>query len=78
LSFLSNQLLSHTITLLQADQFIKRTIQVVESFNTKYGEHISEAKATQINIDLKTIILMNNHKLIYINSNQFITSAPML
>lgn len=75
LSYLSNQLQSHAITLLQADQFIKRTIRVVESFKSKDGEHISEAKVAQINMVFKTITLTNNQKLICINPNQFITSA---
>lgn len=75
LSYLSNKLQSRTITLLQADQFIKRTIRVLESFKTKDGEHISEAKVAHINMIFKTIALTNNPKLICINPNQFITSV---
>lgn len=75
LSYLSNQLQSHTITLLQADQFIKRTIRVIESFKTKDREHVLEAKEAQIIMLFKTINLTNNQKLICINPNQFITNA---
>jgi hypothetical protein len=75
LSYLSNQLQSHTVTLLQADQLIKRTIRVLESFKTKDGEHVSVAKEAQIIMLFKTISLTNNQKLICINPSQFITSV---
>ncbi|XP_029342172.1 E3 SUMO-protein ligase KIAA1586-like [Acyrthosiphon pisum] len=74
LSYLSNQLQSHAVTLLQSDQLIKRTIRVLESFKTKDGEHVLEAKEAQIIMLFKTIGLTNNQKLICINPSQFITS----
>lgn len=46
----------------------------MESFKTKDGEHISEAKVAHLNMVFKTITLTNNLKLVCINSNQFITS----
>ncbi|KAF0704023.1 E3 SUMO-protein ligase KIAA1586-like [Aphis craccivora] len=58
LSYLFNQLQSHTVTLLQAYQLIKRTIRVLEyleSFKTLDGEHVSEAKEAQIIMLFKTI-----------------------
>lgn len=73
LSYLSNQLQSQTITLFQADAFIKRTIRGLESFKTRDGEHISEAKIAQINMVFKTVTLTKNQKLICINPNQLIS-----
>lgn len=46
---------SQTITLLQADAFIKRTIRLLELFKSKDGEYISEAKVAQINMGVKKI-----------------------
>lgn len=44
LSNLSKELQSHKATMVFADQIIKRTIRVIESFKTKDGEYTSEAK----------------------------------
>lgn len=48
---------------------------MLESFKTKLGEHISEAKEAKINMVFITITLTNNQKLVYINPNQFMTSV---
>ena len=46
---------------------------MLESFKTKDGEHISEAKIAQRNMVFKTITLNNNRKLSSINTNKFFT-----
>lgn len=74
LSYLSKELQSHKITMLYADQLIKRTIRVIESFKTKDGDYTSKAKEAKKNMIFRNIILTSNQKLKNINQNQFLTS----
>jgi len=73
-SYLSRELQSHSITLLLADELIKRTIRVVDSFKTKHGEFMLEALNAQNTMLFKNVILSSNKKLNIINHNQFLTS----
>jgi len=75
LSNLSKELQSHKATIVFADQIIKRTIRVIESFKTKDGEYTSEAKKTKTNMVFKNITLFDNQKLRQINQNQFLSSV---
>lgn len=74
LSMLSNKLQSRTITLPKAEQSIKRTIRIIESFKQKPGEY------TQIVLNVKSKLLFNDielvpdKKIFDINHNQFIQS----
>jgi len=61
-SLWENQLQSHTVTLLQAAQFIKWTIRVLESFKTKDGENISELIQLTKNLYYKNIINLKTKK----------------
>jgi len=62
LSYLSRELQSHSITLLRADESIKRTIRVVNSFKTKHGDFILEALSAQNTMMFKNIVLSSNKK----------------
>jgi len=74
LSILSNELQSRIITLPKAEQSLKRTIKINESFKQEPGEY------TQVVLNAKSKLLFNdiqlipNQKIISINQNQFIQS----
>lgn len=74
LSYLSQELQSHSITLLRADQSIKRAIRVIDSFKAEPGEYTLESLSAQTNMMFKNIMLFSNKKLNCINQNQFLTS----
>jgi len=58
---------SHAITLLHADESIRKTIRVVEYFKTKHGHFMLEALSTQNIMVFKNIVLSNNKKINYFN-----------
>jgi hypothetical protein len=74
LSYLSRELQSHSITLLRADESIKKTIRVVDSFKTKHGDFMLEALSAQNTMMFKNIVLSSNKKVSLLNHNQFLTS----
>ncbi|XP_050058213.1 E3 SUMO-protein ligase KIAA1586-like isoform X2 [Aphis gossypii] len=74
LSYLSRELQSHSITLSRADESIKRTIRVIDSFKTKNGDFMLEALTAQKTMIFKTIVLSSNKKVCYLNHKQFLTS----
>jgi len=69
LSNLSKELQSHKATMVFADQNIKWTIWVIESFKTKNEKYTSEAKKAKTNMVFKNITLFDNQKLKQMNQN---------
>ncbi|XP_022182073.1 E3 SUMO-protein ligase KIAA1586-like [Myzus persicae] len=74
LSTLSLHLQKQTITLLEADSSIKRTIRVIESFKNNSGDHMRTADIAKRDMTFKNIKLSHFSKIVPINKNQFITS----
>jgi len=74
LSMLWNKLQSRTITLPKAEQSIKRTIRIIESFKQEPGEYTQIALNTKSKLLFNEIELVPNKKIVAINQNQFIRS----
>ncbi|XP_008183248.1 E3 SUMO-protein ligase KIAA1586-like [Acyrthosiphon pisum] len=74
LSMLSNELQSRTITLPKAEQSIKRTIRIIESFKQEPGEYTQIALNAKSKLLFNEIELVPNKKIVAINQNQFIQS----
>lgn len=74
LSNLSIELQSRTITLMQAEQSIKRCIRVITSFKINNGDYMHQAEIAIKDMKFKNIDLTSNKKMISINKNQFLTS----
>uniref|UniRef100_A0A3Q2PD66 HAT C-terminal dimerisation domain-containing protein n=1 Tax=Fundulus heteroclitus TaxID=8078 RepID=A0A3Q2PD66_FUNHE len=74
LSNLSQQLQAQSVTLLKAEQLLKRTIRVLRSFKDSPGEKSVEAIEAQAAGHFGTVPLESNPKLISINPNQFLQS----
>lgn len=62
LSNLSIELQSHTITLMQAEQSIKRCIKVITSFKTNNGDYMHQAILAIKDMKFKNIDLTSNKK----------------
>ncbi|VVC46057.1 Hypothetical protein CINCED_3A002590 [Cinara cedri] len=74
LSNLSTKFQSRTITLIQAEQSIKRCIRVITSFKTNNGNYMHQAVVAIKDMKFKNIDLTSNKKMISINKNQFLTN----
>lgn len=74
LSNLSQQLQAHSITLLRAEQLLKRTIRVLASFKDSPGEKLEEALKAQALGQFGSVSLESNAKLMPINTKQFLQS----
>jgi len=74
LSMLSNELQSRTITQPKAEQSIKRTIRIIESFKQEPGEYTQIALNAKSKLLFNEIELVPNKKFVAINQNQFIQS----
>jgi len=74
LANLSQQLQAHSITLLRADQLLKRTIRVLASFKDTPGEKSEEALTAQGLGHFGSVPLESNAKLTSINAKQFLQS----
>jgi len=74
LSNLSIELQSRTITLMQAEQSIKRCIRVITSFKTNNDDYMHQAEIAIKDMKFKNIDLTSNKKMISTNKNQFLTS----
>ncbi len=73
-SCLSQQLQAHSITLLRADQLLKRTIRVLASFKDTPGEKSEEALTAHALGHFGSVPLESNSKLTPINGKQFLQS----
>ncbi|XP_034567279.1 E3 SUMO-protein ligase KIAA1586-like [Notolabrus celidotus] len=71
---LSQQLQAHSLTLLRADQLLKRTIRVLASFKDSPGEKLEEALTAQTLGHLGSVPLESNGKLRPIDAKQFLQS----
>lgn len=74
LANLSQQLQAHSITLLRADQLLKRTIRVLASFKDTPGEKSEEALTAHALGHFGSVPLESNSKLTPINGKQFLQS----
>lgn len=74
LSMLSNELQSQTITLSKAEQSIKRTIRIIESFKQEPREYTQIALSAKLKLLFNDVQLISNKKIIAINQNQLIQS----
>ena len=74
LSNLSQQLQAHSVTLLKADEFLRRTIRVLASFKDSPGEKSEEASQAQTSGHFGSVSLESNSKLTPINAKQFLQS----
>ncbi|KAJ8405555.1 hypothetical protein AAFF_G00315350 [Aldrovandia affinis] len=74
LANLSQQLQAHSVTLLRANQLLKRTIRVLASFKDTPGEKSEEALTAQALGHFRSVPLESNAKLTPINAKQFLQS----
>ncbi|XP_070822086.1 E3 SUMO-protein ligase KIAA1586-like [Chaetodon trifascialis] len=74
LSNLSLQLQAHSVTLLKADKFLRRTIRVLASFKDSPGEKSEEASQAQALGHFGSVSLDSYAKLTPINAKQFLQS----
>ncbi|XP_051793984.1 E3 SUMO-protein ligase KIAA1586-like [Acanthochromis polyacanthus] len=74
LSNLSQQLQAHSVTLLKADEFLRRTIRGLVSFKNSPGEKSEEALQAQASGHFGTVSLHSNAKFSPINAKQFLQS----
>ncbi|XP_022173984.1 E3 SUMO-protein ligase KIAA1586-like [Myzus persicae] len=74
LSVLSNILQKRSVTLIQAQQHINRSVRVLVSFKELKGEYMTKATVAVNDMSFKNIKLEKNSKLVNINHNQFLTS----
>ncbi len=74
LANLSQQLQAHSVTLLRAEQLLKRTIRVLASFKDTPGEKTEEGLTAQVLGHFGSVPLESNAKLTPINAKQFLQS----
>uniref|UniRef100_A0A3B4WK65 DUF4371 domain-containing protein n=1 Tax=Seriola lalandi dorsalis TaxID=1841481 RepID=A0A3B4WK65_SERLL len=72
LSNLSQQLQAHSVTLLKADEFLRRTIRVLASFKDSPSEKSEEASQAQASAHFGSVSLESNSKLTPINAKDFL------